>query len=61
MSVVPAEGRPLLAVKGGSKLHLRIRHHDDRFAALVSKALPNWRAIRKTLNAAPLANELWDY
>jgi predicted metal-dependent hydrolase len=42
-------------------VHLLVRHHDDRFFALMDRHLPRWRAVRKTLNAAPLANEIWDY
>lgn len=41
--------------------HLLVRHHDDRFHALMDKHLPRWQAIRKILNAAPLAHEVWDY
>jgi len=40
-------------------LHLRVRHHDDRFHALMDQHLPTWRAARKRLNAAPLAAETW--
>jgi predicted metal-dependent hydrolase len=39
--------------------HLLVRHHDDRFQALMDRHLPRWRSIRKALNAAPLANETW--
>jgi predicted metal-dependent hydrolase len=42
-------------------VHLLVRHHDERFHALMDRHLPKWRAIRKTLNAAPLANESWDF
>mgnify|MGYP000508782089 CR=1 FL=1 len=42
-------------------IHLLVRHHDERFHALMDKHLPRWRASRKTLNAAPLAHEVWDY
>jgi predicted metal-dependent hydrolase len=41
--------------------HLLQRHHDDRFIALMDKHLPQWRAYRKKLNAAPLSHESWDY
>lgn len=37
--------------------HLRVRHHDDRFIALLDEYLPNWRAIRQSLSAQPLAHE----
>jgi predicted metal-dependent hydrolase len=42
-------------------VHLLVRHHDDRFHALMDRHLPKWRAARKTLNTAPLAHEIWDY
>jgi len=42
-------------------LHLLVRHHDDRFRALMDRHLPRWRSIQKTLNAAPLAHETWEY
>lgn len=41
-------------------VHLLVRHHDDRFCALMDLHLPKWRLVRKTLNAAPLANESWE-
>lgn len=34
--------------------HLLVRHHDDRFHALMDRHMPRWRAVRKLLNAAPL-------
>ncbi len=40
-------------------VHLLVRHHDDRFQALMDQHLPRWRRIRKLLNAEPLANEIW--
>jgi predicted metal-dependent hydrolase len=42
-------------------VHLIVRRHDDRFHALMDRHLPRWRAVRKTLSAAPLANESWEY
>jgi predicted metal-dependent hydrolase len=42
-------------------VHLLVRHHDDRFHALMDKHLPSWQASRKALNAAPLAHEVWEY
>lgn len=42
-------------------VHLLVRHHDEQFVALMDRHLPKWRAGRKTLNAAPLAHEVWDY
>jgi predicted metal-dependent hydrolase len=42
-------------------LHLLVHHHDERFRALMDQHLPRWRSIQKTLNAAPLAHEMWEY
>jgi hypothetical protein len=39
--------------------HLIVRHHDDRFTSLMDRHLPNWKHIRQTLNAAPLAHTEW--
>lgn len=39
--------------------HLHERKHDDRFSALMDRYLPDWRARRDELNAAPLAHEEW--
>lgn len=40
-------------------VHLRHRHHDDRFTALLDRELPGWRRIRAELNAAPLGADKW--
>lgn len=40
--------------------HLRERHHDARFVALLDQQLPHWRRIRDDLNAAPLAHAAWE-
>lgn len=42
-------------------VHLLERSHGERFVALMDRHFPNWRAARATLNAAPLANESWEY
>jgi len=42
-------------------VHLLVRHHDDRFFALMDQHLPRWRQIRRDLNAAPLAHAKWSY
>ena len=42
-------------------VHLLVRHHDDRFHALMDRKLPKWRMVRQTLNAAPLAHDTWAY
>jgi predicted metal-dependent hydrolase len=41
--------------------HLRERHHNDRFVALMDQHYPTWRRRRDELNAAPLAHETWSY
>lgn len=35
--------------------HLISERHDDRFHAVLEKNMPRWRAVRKELNAFPLA------
>ena len=42
-------------------VHLRERNHTLRFTALMDDYLPNWRALRKLLNTAPLGHETWRY
>jgi predicted metal-dependent hydrolase len=42
-------------------IHLLERHHSDRFVAIMDRNLPQWRALRQELNAAPLAHETWSY
>lgn len=42
-------------------IHLVERHHNDRFRALMDRYMPDWRARRDELNAAPLAHEEWQY
>ena len=42
-------------------LHLRERHHGDRFTQRMDGALPSWRSCRVELNRAPLAYEEWIY
>jgi len=41
--------------------HLITRHHDERFLATLDKHLPQWRANRAALNAAPLSHSNWSY
>ena len=52
----PAKCLEYVIVQDG---HLIVRHHDDRFTSLMERHLPNWRLIRQTLNAAPLAHADW--
>lgn len=40
-------------------MHLLERWHGERFAELMDKALPDWRARRELLNQAPLRHEEW--
>jgi predicted metal-dependent hydrolase len=42
-------------------VHLIERHHNDRFISIMDKHLPQWRLHRQALNAAPLAQEVWDH
>lgn len=39
--------------------HLIERTHNDRFIELMDQHMPDWRARRDELNAAPLASEEW--
>lgn len=39
--------------------HLLERNHNERFAELMDGFLPDWRARRDELNAAPLKSETW--
>lgn len=40
--------------------HLLERNHGERFTRLMDKFLPDWRSRRDELNAAPLAEEIWN-
>jgi len=42
-------------------VHLKERHHNDRFKQLMDSFLPDWRERRNLLNKLPLANESWAY
>jgi predicted metal-dependent hydrolase len=42
-------------------VHLLERHHNDRFAALMDKFMPQWRLHRDELNRSALRHEMWDY
>jgi hypothetical protein len=39
--------------------HILERGHGERFAKLMDKAMPDWRARRDLLNEAPLGHEQW--
>lgn len=40
--------------------HLHERNHGERFVELMDQVLPDWRVRRDELNAAPLAEEVWE-
>lgn len=42
-------------------VHLKERHHNDNFRALMSEVMPHWQAQRDELNRSPLVSEDWDY
>jgi predicted metal-dependent hydrolase len=42
-------------------VHLRERHHNERFRSLMNKHMPNWKERRDLLNSLPLAYEDWSY
>jgi predicted metal-dependent hydrolase len=42
-------------------VHLRERHHTERFQERMEALMPTWRAHRDELNRAPLAHEEWGY
>ena len=41
--------------------HFLVRHHNDRFTALMDKFMPQWRHYREELNRFPLGHETWRY
>lgn len=41
--------------------HLLERHHNDRFTALMTAHMPQWRQYREMLNSLPLAHQDWEY
>lgn len=42
-------------------VHLLERHHNDHFAELMNKFMPQWRLYREELNRSALAHEEWGY
>ena len=40
-------------------VHLRERHHNDNFRAMMTEAMPHWQALREELNRTPLISENW--
>jgi predicted metal-dependent hydrolase len=41
--------------------HFFVRHHNDRFTAVMDKFMPQWRHYREELNRFPLGHETWAY
>ena len=41
--------------------HIHVRHHNDRFTALMDTFMPQWRRYREELNRFPLGHETWGY
>lgn len=42
-------------------VHLLERHHNDHFAELMNKFMPQWRLHREELNRSALGHEEWGY
>lgn len=42
-------------------IHMIEPSHNERFVKQMTKALPDWRSRRETLNALPVAHEDWGY
>jgi predicted metal-dependent hydrolase len=42
-------------------VHLRERHHNERFVSLMDNVMPAWRSIRDDLNRLPVKHEEWRY
>lgn len=42
-------------------VHLKERHHNDRFKALMDQYLPNWKSIRDELNDMVYESSQWSY
>lgn len=42
-------------------VHLMERRHNERFTALMDRAMPHWRLHRDELNRLPLGHEEWGY
>jgi hypothetical protein len=42
-------------------VHLRERHHNDRFFAYMNTLMPQWRYYREELKKSPLGHATWEY
>ena len=41
--------------------HLKERHHNERFQAIMDKYLPNWKQLKTALNRLPVNHVGWEY
>lgn len=42
-------------------VHLKYRHHDEKFREMMDRAMPQWELYRDELNRAPLGHATWKY
>lgn len=42
-------------------VHLKERHHNDRFRNLMDSYLPNWKQLKTELNRLPISHAEWNY
>lgn len=42
-------------------VHLLERHHNERFAELLNKFIPQWQQLREELNRSALGHKAWGY
>jgi predicted metal-dependent hydrolase len=42
-------------------IHLKERHHNDRFTAIMTQLMPKWRHYKAELNQTPLGHGKWSY
>jgi predicted metal-dependent hydrolase len=42
-------------------VHLRERHHNDRFTAIMTQLMPKWQHYKAELNRMPLGHGEWGY
>ena len=42
-------------------IHLRERHHNEKFRAYLDKFMPQWKAYKRELNRQPLSHSKWWY
>ncbi len=42
-------------------IHLRERHHNEKFRAYLDKFMPQWKAYKRELNRQPLSHSKWGY